>query len=131
MCKAIKRLKQLKQAEEADGRGSQLWAATIASTRIGLGVGISSRTNSGAASPDDEDGGSVVIAMKRDESPAGVAYGESSLGDEAISAQPMSSPPAASHAHQLSPQDSIEMDESKYLYCHSERATSAGYGSSR
>lgn len=118
-------MKQLKQAEEADGRGSQLWAATIASTRIGLGVGISSRTNSGAASPDD-DGGSVVIAMKRDESPSGGAYGESNLGDEAISTQPNSSPPAASHAHQLSPQDSIEMDESKYLKCHSERATSAG-----
>ena len=111
----MKRLKQMQQATgEADGRGSQLWAATIASTRIGLGVGISSRTNSGAASPDDEDGGSVVIAMKRDESPSGGAYGGSSLGEEAISAQPQSSPPATSHAHQLSPQDSIEMDESKY-----------------
>ncbi|CAG5099650.1 Oidioi.mRNA.OKI2018_I69.XSR.g16619.t1.cds [Oikopleura dioica] len=89
--KALKRLKQLKQAEEADGRG--------------------------AASPDDEDGGSVVIAMKRDESPggAGGAYGGSSLGEsEAVSAQPQSAstPPATSHAHQLSPQDSIEMDES-------------------
>ena len=56
--KALRRMKQLEKqnmsqagGEGEDGRGSNLWAATISSTRIGLGVGISSRSDSGAGSP--------------------------------------------------------------------------------
>ena len=57
--KALRRMKQLERKNEGslgdeDGRGSNLWAATIASTRIGLGVGISSRSDSGAGSPPEE-----------------------------------------------------------------------------
>ena len=57
--KALRRMKQLERKTEGsqgdeDGRGSNLWAATIASTRIGLGVGISSRSDSGAGSPPEE-----------------------------------------------------------------------------
>lgn len=57
--KALRRMKQLEKqnmnagagSDGEDGRGSNLWAATISSTRIGLGVGISSRSDSGAGSP--------------------------------------------------------------------------------
>ena len=56
--KALRRMKQLERQnvdrqgnEGEDGRGSNLWAATISSTRIGLGVGISSRSDSGTTSP--------------------------------------------------------------------------------
>ena len=56
--KALRRMKQLERqnidkqgSEGEDGRGSNLWAATISSTRIGLGVGISSRSDSGTTSP--------------------------------------------------------------------------------
>ena len=56
--KALRRMKQLEKqnmsqagGEGEDGRGSNLWAATISSTRIRLGVGISSRSDSGAGSP--------------------------------------------------------------------------------
>ena len=60
--KAVRRMKQLErqtqdgaQGEGDDGRGSNLWAATIASTRIGLGVGISSRSDSGNGTPEGKE----------------------------------------------------------------------------
>ena len=100
--KAMRRMKQLERQNtgsqgDEDGRGSNLWAATIASTRIGLGVGISSRSDSGAGSPPEEPQ-SRPITRERE-----VASPTSEENKASTSAQSWSA----------SAQDSFDMEESE------------------
>ena len=104
--KAMRRMKQLERQNEQsgegagdDGRGSNLWAATIASTRIGLGVGISSRSDSGTGSPGEND------VQTR---PAGSPKPRDVVASPTTE-QPQSSSPSWANSNQ----ESFDMDESK------------------
>ena len=99
--KALRRMKQLERKNEGslgdeDGRGSNLWAATIASTRIGLGVGISSRSDSGAGSPPEELQSRPITSEPL-----------SPTSDEAKAS-------TSANSYALSQQESFDLEESKF-----------------
>ena len=101
--KAMRRMKQLERQNtgsqgDDDSRGANLWAATIASTRIGLGVGISSRSDSEAGSPPEEPQSRPITRERTEET------------------SPMSEENKASTSAQswsASAQDSFDIEESK------------------